>query len=119
LTAAKRRLAPPAGLHANHPRHDLRGSRVGRLTIDGSFVVGAVPGEPAKRAFCKTVGSACVGSNPTPVTAFLQVKASDAGWFHRLSRPERAVPQTVGGHLHPLPESLVIHAVRIFSAERE
>ena len=40
---------------------------------------------------CKTVGSAYVGSNPTPATLFSQVKAGATGWRHRLLRPLRAV----------------------------
>ena len=35
-------------------------------------------------AVCKTVGSAYVGSNPTPATLFPQVKAGDAIVRHRL-----------------------------------
>jgi len=37
-------------------------------------------------AVCKTVGSAYVGSNPTPATLFPQVRAGVIGWWHRLLR---------------------------------
>jgi len=47
-------------------------------------------------AYCKTVGSAYVGSNPTPATRFRSSKAGDAGLRHRLLRGKGAVHQTVG-----------------------
>jgi hypothetical protein len=39
-----------------------------------------------EREHCKTVGSAYVGSNPTPATLFSQVKAGVVRWWHRLLR---------------------------------
>jgi hypothetical protein len=40
---------------------------------------GRLPEWP-KGAVCKTVGSAYVGSNPTPATVFSQVRAGVTGW---------------------------------------
>ena len=47
-------------------------------------------------AVCKTVGSAYVGSNPTPATRFRMLRAGDAGLRHRLLRAKGAVTRTVG-----------------------
>ena len=49
------------------------------------------------RAVCKTVGSAYVGSNPTPATPFPQVKAGVTGWWHRFLRAGASGSRTVGG----------------------
>jgi len=48
-------------------------------------------------AVCKPVGSAYVGSNPTPATSFPQVKAGAIGWWHRLLRAGASGSRTVCG----------------------
>jgi hypothetical protein len=58
-------------------------------------VHGRLPEWP-KGTVCKTVGSAYVGSNPTPATLFPQVKAGVTGWWHRLLRAVASGLWTVG-----------------------
>ena len=50
----------------------------------------------AEGAGSKTVGSAYVGSNPTPATLFQQVKAGVTGWWRRLLRAVASGLWTVG-----------------------
>jgi hypothetical protein len=51
---------------------------------------GQATNETVTGAVCKTVGSAYVGSNPTPATVKPQVRAGDAGLRHRLFGAERS-----------------------------
>ena len=97
-------MVPSVTSDAGHRMHGRRGAVSRAVALSAIFLsaaamrrrLGRLPEWP-KGAVCKTVGSAYVGSNPTPATLFPQVRAGVIGWWHRLLRAGASGSRAVCG----------------------